>query len=189
MGIDVIQKVDFWITAVLDYQFLKLMKGNVIDVKVSLSKNAEVPSGDYNQPAGHDLSIYLNKDIVIGPLERHVLDSGVSMEIPTGYCGLICPRSGITSRTGLTILNSPGVIDSDFRGSIKVIVVNSSYDDVVIRNGVRIAQILFVPVMKPNFIIVKKLGTTKRNLKGIGSSDAKAKANVQQWYESIPKKK
>ena len=185
MGIADIQKVDFWITVILFCPSHHRPMEHIIDIKVSLSHKAEVPSGAYNHPAGHDLTIFLNKNLLIKPLERRILDSGVSLEIPTGYCGLLCPKSGITSRTGLTILNSPGVIDSDYRGSIKIIVVNNSYDDVVIKDGVRMAQILFVPIMTPNFIVVKKLGTTKRNHRGLGSSDAKTKEISRQYYQTL----
>lgn len=170
MGIAVIQKSDFWITGVLIEPINIQNMDHTIDVKIMLSNGAEIPTGAYTNPAGYDLGIFCNQPIMLEPLERHVFNTGLSIEIPDGYCAFICPKSGITSKSGVTILNSPGVIDSDYRGEIKIIVVNNGLKKVVIPNKAKIAQILFMPVMTPKFIVVKKLGTTKRNCKGLGSA-------------------
>lgn len=170
MGIFKSKNPDFWMTGVLlDDNHSKIMD-RTIDVKIMLSNGAEMPSGAYANPAGYDLGIFCSQPIMLEPLERHVFGTGLSLEIPEGYCAFICPKSGVTSKSGLTILNSPGVIDADYRGEIKIIVVNNGLKQVVIPNKSKIAQILFMPVMTPKFIVVKKLGTTKRNHKGLGSS-------------------
>ena len=117
--------------------------------------------------AGVDLR-YCGEDRVLKPLERGLFDTGIKMAIPKGCVGLVCPRSGLALKQGLTVLNAPGIIDSDYRNSVGVILVNLSNEPVEIHSGDRIAQLVICEYKYPNFMKVSKLNETDRGMGGFG---------------------
>lgn len=123
--------------------------------------------------AGVDLRADIYEDIVLLPLERTLVRTGLFMEIPKGYEGQIRPRSGLALADGITVANSPGTIDSDFRGEIKVILVNLSKSEFTITNGMRIAQMVFAKVEQVEWNEVAdiyELDDTERGTGGFGST-------------------
>ena len=120
--------------------------------------------------SGVDLMANIENDIILNPLERQLIPTGIFLEIPTGYEAQIRPRSGLAIKQGLTCLNSPGTIDADYRGEINVIIINLSNSPVTICNGMRIAQMVFAPVSKVEFIEQSSLSETKRAAGGFGST-------------------
>lgn len=121
--------------------------------------------------AGMDLHAKLDTpSLKIPPLGRCLIKTGVRLEIPEGYLGYINPRSGLALKKGLTVLNSPGTIDSDYRGEIGVILVNLSAEETIIENGERIAQIVFHQVATAALIPVEDLEDTERGSGGFGST-------------------
>ena len=101
-----------------------------------------LPSYQTNGSAGMDLRAHLEKDIVLKPLERSIIPTGLFMALPLGYEAQVRPRSGLAAKYGLTVLNSPGTIDADYRGEIGVILVNISNTDFTVKNGERVAQLV-----------------------------------------------
>lgn len=120
--------------------------------------------------SGADLFANLTSSVTIEPLRRVCIPTGVKMAIPHGYEIQVRPRSGLAFNEGLTVLNSPGTIDSSYRGEIRVILINLGYDSVTIRPGARIAQAVLCPVIKATFIPVDTLNDTSRGEGGFGSS-------------------
>lgn len=106
----------------------------------------------------------------IAPGERRVIPTGIAVAIPPGYAGLVAPRSGLAARSGIGIVNAPGVVDSGYRGEISVILINLGSEPVAIGRGDRIAQLLVVPVATPEFEVVEGLGETDRGVGGFGST-------------------
>lgn len=122
--------------------------------------------------AAYDLR-YTPKDgdsIVVRPNDTEVLPTGLSIELPDGYAALVCSRSGLAAKHGIHVLNSPGVIDSDYRGEIGVILHNAGGNDVIFRAGDRIAQLMIVPVLSVDWVSVDALGETDRGSGGFGST-------------------
>lgn len=122
--------------------------------------------------AAYDLR-YTPKDgdsIVVRPNDTEVLPTGLSIELPEGYAALVCSRSGLAAKHGIQVLNAPGVIDSDYRGEIGVILHNAGDNDVIFRAGDRIAQLMIVPVLSVDWVSVDVLGETDRGNGGFGST-------------------
>ncbi|HUR10615.1 MAG TPA: dUTP diphosphatase [Flavitalea sp.] len=118
--------------------------------------------------AGMDIRAHLSAPLVIRPMERTMVPTGLYMELKEGFEAQIRPRSGLAIRQGLTCLNTPGTIDADYRGEIKVILINLSQEEQTILPGDRIAQMVFNKVEKVKWRTVKKLKSTKRNEGGFG---------------------
>ncbi|NLN85194.1 MAG: dUTP diphosphatase [Candidatus Cloacimonetes bacterium] len=133
-----------------------------------LSQNAIPPQRMTPDSVGWDLSAALCEEMVLNPGARAAIPTGLALEIPQGYEGQIRPRSGLALKLGLGVLNSPGTIDPDYRGELKVILINSSTDDVVIRPGMRIAQIIICPVALVEFEQSDELGQSQRSDGGFG---------------------
>lgn len=102
--------------------------------------------------------------------DTEILSTGLSIELPEGYAALVCSRSGLAAKHGIQVLNAPGVIDSDYRGEIRVILHNTGNDDVIFRAGDRIAQLMIVPVLSVDWVGVDALGETNRGNGGFGST-------------------
>lgn len=132
--------------------------------------NARLPAYQTEQAAGLDLTACLEEEetIVLQPLERRLLGTGLSVAIPQGFEGQVRPRSGWALKEGVTLLNSPGTIDSDYRGEVAVLLVNLSTKPVQIRHGDRIAQMIVAPVVKVAPCWVEQLDDTKRGAGGFG---------------------
>ena len=122
------------------------------------------------QAAGADLRANLPAEILLRPGERARVPTGVRIELPEGYEAQVRPRSGLADRHGVTLLNTPGTIDADFRGEIQVILVNLGTADVVIAHGMRIAQLVVAPVSRAVFDLTEELSETHRGEGGFGSS-------------------
>ena len=140
---------------------LKTLKCKVTDPKYT-------PTRAHHGDAGLDLMAAENA--LLCPGDRWAVETGVSMEIPDGYVGLVCARSGNAARRGLGIVNGVGVIDSGYRGPINAILINHGRSNVAVMRGDRIAQLLIVPIEKPDVEIVDRLSDSDRGTGGLGSS-------------------
>ena len=129
-----------------------------------------LPSYETNQSAGMDLRANLEETVIIGPLERILITTGLFIELPAGFEAQVRTRSGMALKKGLSVLNSPGTIDADYRGEIGVILVNISNEDQKINDGDRIAQLIVAAVKQPKLIEVKELNKTTRGAGGFGST-------------------
>ena len=135
---------------------------------VNKSDNA-MPAYETVNSAGMDLRAYLpDGELVIKPMQRALVPTGLFMEIPVGYEGQVRPRSGLAIKSGITVLNSPGTIDADYRGEVKVILINLSDADFVIKSGERIAQLVIAKHEQPEVIEVEILSETERGTGGFG---------------------
>lgn len=139
------------------------MKINVINK----SQN-ELPAYATEGSAGMDLRANNDESVTLKPLQRILVPTGIYFEIPAGYEGQVRPRSGLAVKKGITCLNSPGTIDSDYRGEVKVLLINLSQEEQVINAGERIAQIVFVKVEKAVLTVVQELTDTLRSSGGFG---------------------
>jgi dUTP pyrophosphatase len=117
-----------------------------------------------------DISAHIENKIIINPGEKALVATGFSIAIPRGYEIQIRPRSGLAAKKNITVLNSPGTIDADYRGEIKVILINHSKEKFIIENGERIAQMVVCPVVYANLEEVKELPNTQRGSGGFGST-------------------
>ena len=142
----------------------------MVDVKIKALKGAIVPEYKTAGAAGADICSLLNEPVVIPHLGTAMIGTGLFFEIPEGYEVQIRPRSGLAAKNGVTVLNTPGTIDSDYRGEIKVILVNLGKEDFVVNSGDRIAQMVLVPVTHANFVNTEKLSETERADGGFGST-------------------
>ena len=141
------------------------------DIKIlfkKTNKNAKIPT--YAKEGDSCCDLYAVEDVTITPGQRKLIDTGIAIELPMNFEAQIRPRSGNAWKYGVTVLNSPGTIDQDFRSSLKVIVVNHGDNYFVIKKGDRMAQMKFSPVYKGHFIEVKELSKSERGIDGIGST-------------------
>ncbi|MBQ2498378.1 MAG: dUTP diphosphatase, partial [Bacteroidales bacterium] len=135
---------------------------------VNKSDNA-MPAYETVNSAGMDLRAYLpDGELFIKPMQRALVPTGLFMEIPVGYEGQVRPRSGLAIKSGITVLNSPGTIDADYRGEVKVILINLSDTDFVIKSGDRIAQLVIAKHEQPDVVEVQILSETERGSGGFG---------------------
>lgn len=139
-----------------------------MQVKIKNLSTNPLPSYQTQNAAGVDLFAFLHKEIILKPLERIVVPTGIFIELPQGTEAQIRPRSGLAAKFGITVLNTPGTIDSDYRGEIKVILINLSQENFTITNGQRIAQMIFANFIQPNFKLVENLSNTQRGSGGFG---------------------
>lgn len=139
-------------------------------MKVKLINRSTHPSPEYGtaNAAGCDLRANLSEPIVLAPLQRAMIPTGLFFEIPVGYEGQVRPRSGLAAKHGITVLNSPGTIDADYRGEVKVILVNLSSDEFTIQNGERIAQLVIASHETAEWEQVEELEQTNRGAGGFG---------------------
>ncbi len=135
-----------------------------------LHKDALIPVYSTESAAGADLFCLCEEDITIAPFNTVFVKTGISIEIPQGYMGLIYARSGLACKNGLAPANKVGVIDSDYRGEITVALYNHSDTGQTVVNGQRIAQLVITPVLKAHFETAENLSHTKRGGGGFGSS-------------------
>lgn len=133
----------------------------------------QLPAYETVQSAGVDLRANIDLPIVLKPLERALIKTGLFIALEDGYEAQIRPRSGLAYKKGITVLNSPGTIDADYRGEIGVILVNLSNEDFVVEDGERIAQMVIAKYEQANFVEVTELNETKRGTGGFGSTGTK----------------
>ena len=126
----------------------------------------------YGSPlaSGADIKACIDEEIVIGPGEISLIPTGIRLQIPEGYEGQVRPRSGLALKYGVTVLNTPGTIDSDYRGEIKIILINHGEKPYTVRKNDRIAQLIFSPIIQAEFIQKKELSTSDRGRNGFGST-------------------
>ena len=138
-----------------------------------LSSEVLTPKYETVGSSGMDLAAHIEKDLIINSGDKALVPTGFSLSVPKGYEVQIRPRSGLAAKSGITVLNTPGTIDSDYRGEIKIILINLSKDKFVIRNGDRIAQMVVCPVAQVQLEEVQELSLTNRGAGGFGSTGAK----------------
>jgi dUTP pyrophosphatase len=139
-----------------------------MDVKVINRSKHDLPSYSTIYSAGVDLKANIDNEIVLSTLERKLIPTGLFLEIPIGFEAQVRPRSGLALKYGITVLNTPGTIDSDYRGEICVIIINLSQEDFIIKDGDRIAQMIFAKHERVNWIKVDEINETTRNTGGFG---------------------
>ncbi len=144
-----------------------------IEINIINQSNNELPAYATEGAAGMDLRANLQEPVVLQSLERTLLPTGLFIELPDGYEAQIRPRSGLAIKQGITCLNTPGTIDSDYRGEIKVILINLSKEPQTINHGDRIAQMTIASVTKADLILVQQLNSTTRGEGGFGHTGKK----------------
>lgn len=145
----------------------------LMEIKIINKSNHSLPAYATELSAGMDLRANLSESIVLKPLERKLVPTGLYIELPQGYEAQIRPRSGLAIKKGITILNSPGTIDADYRGEICAIVVNLSADDFLIEDGERICQMVIAKHEQAVFVEVSELSSTERGAGGFGHTGKK----------------
>lgn len=151
-----------------------LNNGNdILQVKVLPTErygDLPLPSYESAQAAGLDLPACIDEPITLAPGERRLIPTGLKMAIPAGFEAQVRPRSGLALKHGLTVLNSPGTVDADYRGEVGVILINLGDEPFVIERGMRIAQMVFARVEQAEFLQVQVLDDTERGSGGFGHS-------------------
>ena len=141
-----------------------------VDVKVVATEGAVIPEYKTKGAAGADVCALLKEPVFLEPGERALIPTGLYFEIPEEYEIQVRPRSGLAFKNGVTVLNTPGTIDSDYRGELKVILINLGKELFTVKNGERIAQIIVAPVTQGKFVITESLSETERGAGGFGST-------------------
>ena len=144
-------------------------------MKIKIVNNSQHDSPEYatSQSAGLDLRANLTESITLKPLARTLIKTGLFIELPEGCEAQVRPRSGLAYKKGITVLNSPGTIDADYRGEIGVILVNLSEEEFVIENGERVAQLVIAKHEQAQWLEVENLDETDRGVGGFGSTGVK----------------
>lgn len=132
-----------------------------------------IPSYQTEQSAGADLYANISESVAIKPLERVLVSTGLTIELPINFEAQIRPRSGLAFKHGITVLNSPGTIDADYRGEIKVLLINLGQEEYQIQPGERIAQMVIASCVQANFTVETELSTTERGSGGYGHTGNK----------------
>ena len=147
-----------------------------LHINVEIMENAmglPIPSYQTDRAAGMDLFAAIDKPIELSPLERIIVPTGLKLSLPSNMEAQIRPRSGLAFKQGITVLNSPGTIDSDYRGEIKILLINLGQNMFKIEHGARVAQLVIAPITQANLHVVLKLDATQRGHGGFGSTDQK----------------
>jgi len=139
-------------------------------VEIINKSKHQLPQYETEQSAGVDLRANIDESITLKPLERALVKTGLFLALPHGFEAQVRPRSGLAYKNGITVLNSPGTIDADYRGEVGVILVNLSNQNFVVNDGERIAQMVIAKHEQPTFIEVKELNETERGEGGFGST-------------------
>ncbi len=133
-------------------------------------QSGKVPSYSSGGAAGADITAFIDSELVLSPGKRATVPTGIRLEIPEGFEAQVRPRSGLASKHGIGLLNSPGTIDADYRGEIKVILINHGDENFTVEPGMRIAQLVFAPVIQAEFYPSDSLSNTERGEGGFGST-------------------
>ena len=141
-----------------------------VKIKVLAKEGAALPVYKTAGAAGADVCAFLEADVVIGPNERHLIPTGLFFDIPAGYEVQVRPRSGLALKNGITVFNTPGTIDSDYRGEVKVLLVNFSADPYTVCSGDRIAQLVVAPVTRASWERADAISESERGEAGWGST-------------------
>ena len=145
----------------------------MIQGKVINKGQQPLPAYATEQSAGMDLRANINDAVVLHPMERRLIPTGLHIALPAGYEAQVRPRSGLALKHGITVLNSPGTIDADYRGEIGVLLINLSSEDFVVNDGERIAQMVIARHEQADFTLVEELDVTERGEGGYGHTGVK----------------
>jgi dUTP pyrophosphatase len=145
----------------------------MVKIQVVNTGHQPLPSYATADSAGFDLRANLDAPVTLHPLERMLIPTGLHIALPSGYEAQVRPRSGLAIKHGITCLNSPGTVDADYRGEVKVILINLSNEDFVINDGERIAQMVVTSYTKVDFELVDALPDSERGTGGFGHSGVK----------------
>ncbi len=145
----------------------------MIKIKVVNRGHQPLPAYATPQSAGMDLRANLDEPVTLHPMERRLIPTGLHIALPEGFEAQVRPRSGLALKHGLTVLNSPGTIDADYRGEIGVVLINLSQQDFVVNDGERIAQMVIARHEQGDFVVVDELDTTERGEGGYGHTGVK----------------
>ena len=143
---------------------------NNLTIKCTAMDGAIIPQYQTLEAAGADVCAFLAEPIILKSTDYAMVPTGLKFEIPQGYEIQVRPRSGLAAKFGITLLNSPGTIDSDYRGEVKVLLINHGKNDFTINNGDRIAQLIVSPVIQAAFVQQDNLSETERGSGGFGST-------------------
>ncbi len=149
------------------------MTDHSIILKIQLLSHHQdltLPAYQSDEAAGMDLAAAIESDIILQPGRRALIPTGIAIELPAGYEAQVRPRSGLAIKHGVTVLNSPGTIDSDYRGEIKVILINHGEEEFTINRGMRIAQMVIAPVLQAQIAVSADLSASERGAGGFGHS-------------------
>jgi|TARA_B110000902_G_C14051624_1_gene491926 dUTP pyrophosphatase len=139
-------------------------------IKIINKSTHKLPAYETIASAGMDLRAHISAPVILKPLERTIVKTGLFIELPVGFEAQVRPRSGLAAKHGLTVLNSPGTVDADYRGEIGVILVNLSSVDFKIEDGERIAQLVIAKHERASWVEVQELNETSRGEGGFGST-------------------
>jgi dUTP pyrophosphatase len=154
--------------------FATCLKGiEMITVKVVNKGHQQLPAYATPQSAGMDLRANLDEPVVLKPLERKLIKTGLFIALPEGYEAQVRPRSGLALKHGITVINTPGTIDADYRGEVGVCLINLSQEEFVINDGERIAQMVIAKHEQGDFVVVEELDETERGAGGYGHTGVK----------------
>lgn len=145
----------------------------MIQIKVINKGHQQLPAYATSQSAGMDLRANLEAPIVLKPMERKLVSTGLFIALPEGFEAQVRPRSGLALKHGITVLNTPGTIDADYRGEVMVLLVNFSQEEFIIRDGERIAQMVIARHEQGHFVEVEELDETERGTGGYGHTGVK----------------
>ena len=145
----------------------------MIKIQVVNRGHQQLPTYATPQSAGMDLRANLDAPITLHPMERRLIPTGLHIALPEGYEAQVRPRSGLALKHGLTVLNTPGTIDADYRGEIGVVLINLSTEDFVVNDGERIAQMVISHHEQGDFVVVEQLDETERGEGGYGHTGVK----------------
>lgn len=145
----------------------------MIEIKVINKGSQPLPAYATEQSAGMDLRANLKEPVTLKPMERKLIPTGLYIALPEGYEAQVRPRSGLALKKGVTVLNSPGTIDADYRGEVRVLLINLSQEDFIVENGERIAQMVVARHEHVEFKLTEELDQTARGAGGYGHSGMK----------------
>jgi len=146
----------------------EIMRVNIVN-----KSRHDLPKYETEASAGMDIRANLDEPVVLKPLQRELIPTGLFIELPLGYEAQVRPRSGLAAKHGITVLNTPGTIDSDYRGEVKIILVNLSPEDFEIKDGERVAQMIISQHAKADWVAVDELNQTVRGAGGFGHTGHK----------------
>lgn len=149
------------------------VKNNQLKVKVINKSKHKLPAYSTHQSAGMDLRANIDESLTLHPMERKLITTGIYMALPIGYEAQIRPRSGLALKHGITVLNTPGTVDADYRGEVMVLLVNLSQEDFIVNDGERIAQMVIAKHEQADFVEVTELDETDRGDGGYGHTGVK----------------
>ena len=144
-----------------------------MQVKIVNTSKHPLPSYETIHAAGMDMRANLDAPVTLKPLQRAMIPTGLFIELPVGYEAQVRPRSGLAAKKGVTVLNTPGTVDADYRGEIKVILVNLSNEDFIVEDGERVAQIVIAAHATAEWVEVAELSETERGAGGFGHTGTK----------------